>query len=82
MMKNTIFIFLATITLTISVSSCGIKGHNRKEIWGIDESNERVFGDVNKGPRQLEKEYKPDETGKTAEKINKIKDKLYPKENK
>ncbi len=81
-MKNTFFAILAVFMLAISVSSCGIKGHNQKEVWGLDATNERVFGDVNKGPRQLEVEHAPDETGKTAEKINKIKDKLYPKESK
>lgn len=64
--------------LAFATSSCGIKGHNRKDVWGIDKRDTRVFGKVGDGPRQLKKTYPEDETGKTAETISKIKTKLYP----
>jgi len=59
-------------------SACGLNGHNNKAIMQTTE-NERIYGDLNGKAKQLANKYEDDATGKTAEKIEKIRQKLYPR---
>jgi hypothetical protein len=73
-----LFIFIAVISLS-TLFSCGIKGHNRAELRPVNATDERIYGDIGGVARQTKNTYKDDETGKTAERIAKIKAKMYPK---
>jgi hypothetical protein len=73
-----IFTFIAIVSLS-TLFSCGIKGHNRAELKPINATDERIYGDVGGVARQTKNVYKDDETGKTAERIAKIKQKMYPR---
>ncbi len=70
--------FIAIFSLATLVS-CGIKGHNRAELQPVNATDERIYGDIGGVARQTKNTYKDDETGKTAERIAKIKAKMYPK---
>jgi predicted small lipoprotein YifL len=73
-----IFRFFAIACLSISLYSCGIKGHNRAELPSVNANDERIYGDIG-GPAKQTKLTYPDDDGKQAERIMKIKQKMYPK---
>ncbi len=64
----------------LGLYACGIKGHNRAELRPVNENDERIYGDIGGPARQTKNVYPDDETGKTAERILKIKEKMYPKQ--
>lgn len=74
-----IFTFIAVIFLSVSLYSCGIKGHNRAEFKPVNADDKRIYGEIGGPAEQTKKTYADDETGKTAERIANIKKKMYPK---
>ncbi|MCU0394210.1 MAG: hypothetical protein MUE81_24130 [Thermoflexibacter sp.] len=70
---------LIAIVSCLGLFSCGIKGHNRAEIPAVNAGDERIYGDVGGVARQTKNTYADDETGKTAERVTKIRQKMYPK---
>ena len=79
MIKSKIYTFLACILLTVFVSSCGYQGNNRKKLTEPTPNSEKVWGDKKGKAKQLSLKYEDDATGKTAERIEAIRTKLYPK---
>lgn len=69
---------ISVISLT-TLFSCGIKGHNRAELRPINATDERIYGDIGGVARQTLNKYEDDATGKTTERIAKIKEKMYPR---
>lgn len=62
-----------------TLCSCGIKGHNRAELKRINADSERIYGDIAGPARQTLNKYEDDATGKTAERITAIRNKMYPR---
>jgi len=73
-----ILIAISIVSLT-TLFSCGIKGHNRAELRPVNATDERIYGDIGGVARQTLNKYEDDATGKTAERISKIKAKMYPR---
>ncbi len=73
-----ILTFITIISLS-TLLSCGIKGHNRAEFKPINADDERIYGDIGGPARQTLLKYEDDATGKTAERVAKIKEKMYPR---
>jgi hypothetical protein len=73
-------ILIATCIFSLSaLFSCGIKGHNRAELRPVNADSERIYGDIGGPARQTLNKYEDDATGKTAERITAIKNKMYPR---
>ena len=75
-MKRTLAIFAV---LTVGLVSCGVKGHNRAELPKINAEDDRIYGDRGGVARQTLNKYEDDATGKTTERIEKIRNKMYPR---
>ena len=73
-----IFTFIAILSVSFAMYSCGIKGHNSSEIKPINADDERIYGDIG-GPAKQTKLTYPDDDGTQAARIMKIKQKMYPK---
>lgn len=73
-----ILIAISIVSLS-TLFSCGIKGHNRAELRPINADSERIYGDIGGVARQTLNKYEDDATGKTAERITAIKNKMYPR---
>lgn len=79
MIKSKIYTFLACVLFTVLLSSCGYQGNNRKKLTEPTPNSERVWGDKKGKARQLANKYEDDATGKTTERIEAIRTKLFPK---
>ncbi len=73
-----ILIAISIVSFT-TLFSCGIKGHNRAALKPVNADSERIYGDIGKPARQMLNKYEDDATGKTAERITAIRNKMYPR---
>ncbi len=73
------FLYILALAFVLGLSQCGYMGHNSKEIGGFETEADKVWGDKKAPARQLAQKYEDDATGKTAERIDAIRTKLYPK---
>lgn len=76
MRKKLINIF--AIALLVSLASC-FGQHNKAVVESLNQDSERIYGDRGGEPRQLKLTYPDDETGETADKIARIREKFFPK---
>ncbi len=72
---RTLFLVLGVSTF---LSSCGINGHNHAELKAVNADDTRIYGDKGQPARQTLNKY-PDDSGKQAELVDKIRTKLYPR---
>ena len=77
-MKKIIASFLLAVSVAGIFTSCGINGHNHAELKAINADDTRIYGDKGKPARQTLVKYQDDD-GKQAEKVDKIRQKLYPR---
>ncbi len=77
-MKKIIGSFLIAVFATSVFTSCGINGHNHAELKAVNPEDPRIYGDKGQPARQTLKTY-VDDDGKQAEKVLKIREKLYPR---
>ena len=76
-MKKRLINILA-VAMLLSLVSC-FGQHNQAVVEGVNQDSERIYGDRGGEPRQLNNTYPEDETGETADKIAKIREKFFPK---
>ena len=75
-MKKFLNIVVA-LTAVVIMSSC-MGDHNQAPSEGVNLDSERVYGVRGGEPKQLKNEY-PEVTDETSEKIENIREKLFPK---
>ena len=69
--------YAALLFILGGLSSC-LDGHNQ---WPSNQPNpdsERIYGNIDGEPLQLNKEYPADDTGEVAERAQNIRDKFFP----
>ena len=74
---KSIFLKLIVFVGIISLASCMGK-QNQAPSKGENLDSERIYGIRGAEPRQLPTKYPADEDGSVAERIEKIREKLYP----
>ncbi|WP_020531778.1 hypothetical protein [Flexithrix dorotheae] len=75
-MKKAFLSSIVFLFILIGSSSC-LKDHNQAVVSSPTPENERVWGNKGGEPRQLPNKYEADESGATADRIQKIREKLY-----
>ncbi len=75
-MKKRLINILA-IAFLLSLASC-FGQHNQAVVEGVNQDSQRIYGDRDGEPRQLNNEYPEDETGETADRIANIREKFFP----
>jgi hypothetical protein len=76
-MKTKLYSVLTMAGLML-LGSCGIKNHNKAELYPVNPENERIYGDIGGPARQTLVQYEDDKTGKTQDRIQNIREKFFP----
>jgi len=78
-MQNMIKRFLVVALLLVGFSACKHGQHNQAQVPGINQEDERIWGPSREAePKQLNVEYPADETGEVAQRIQSIRQKMFP----
>jgi hypothetical protein len=76
-MKKIIGQLLICAAFILTTTSC-LEDHNEAPNEGVNLNSERIYGIDGGKPRQLDNEY-PEPTEETLERIEKIKEKMFPR---
>jgi hypothetical protein len=76
-MKKKLSNILLFAFLVATLSAC-IGQHNQAEVESLNQDSKRIYGNKGGEPMQLNNTYPEDETGETADRIQKIREDFFP----